>query len=132
MFLKVEFNHAGIGHTIPFMKPMIFSGETGDSVWCPKSGITLSDSGDVEKLKEGIRLSDFYSDIYIPLYAVFDFKNKEYAYVFDNRYVKVDDNGVAVLNLFEVKIKDESEAPESGTVEEPKHVIDINSQFIET
>ena len=132
VFLKVEFNHAGIGHTIPFMKPMIFSGGTGDSVWCPKSGITLSDSGDVEKLKEGIRLNDFYSDIYIPLYAVFDFKNKEYAYVFDNRYVNVDDNGVAVLNLFEVKIKDESEAPESGTVEEPKHVIDINSQFIET
>ena len=41
------------------------------------------------------------------MYAVYDFKNKEYAYVFDKRYVTVED-GIASLNLFELKIKDES------------------------
>lgn len=134
IYMKVEFNHAGIGHTIPFMRPMIFSGGTNDEVWYPKSGITLSNTGDVKTLKEGIRLQDFYSQIYIPLYAVFDYKNREYAYVFDDRYVKVDDNGVAQLNLFEVKIKDESDKPEAEPTDIEKkrlYKIDRNQQFPE-
>ena len=119
IYMKVEFNHAGIGQTLPFMRPMIFGSDN-----YPQSGITLSKSSDVAKLKEGIKLQDFYSQIYIPLYAVFDYKNKEYAYVFDNRYVKVE-NGVAVINLFEVKIKDESDSDDEAA----QLKINNNSQF---
>ena len=41
------------------------------------------------------------------MYAKKKKKNKEYAYVFDKRYVTVED-GIASLNLFELKLKDES------------------------
>jgi hypothetical protein len=39
---------------------------------------------------------------------VYDFKNKDYAYVFDTRYVNVKD-GVATLNLFEIKYANDQE-----------------------
>jgi hypothetical protein len=59
----------------------------------------------------------------VPLYAVYDFKNKEYAYVFDNRYVSMD-NGIVNLNLFEMKIMEETGSGTTST-----SIIDINEQF---
>lgn len=118
IYMKVELNHAGIGQTLPLTVPMIW--DNGH----PKSAITLSSSSDVTELKKGIRLQDFYQCIYIPLYAVYDYKNNEYVYVFDDRYVKVED-GIAVLNLYEVKVMDESDS-DPGT---DKLEIDINEQF---
>ena len=89
-------------------------------------------------MKEGIPLSRVRTQLYIPLYAVYDFKNKEYAYVFDERYVDVDDeNGVANLNLFELKVKDESgessesERDEITTQKQPTPVIDMNKDQFE-
>ena len=113
IYMKVEFNHAGIGKQIPFNIPMCWSGNTSGitddnyNEMYPVSALTLSDSGDVKTLKEGIPLSYVYAQSYIPLYAVYDFKSKEYAYVFDDRYVDVDEDGIVNLNLFEMKIKDE-------------------------
>ena len=76
------------------------------------------------KLKEGIPLERVYAQSYIPLYAVYDFKNKEYAYVFDNRYISMD-NGIINLNLFEMKIKEDTDTSAASTTA----VIDINEQF---
>ncbi len=103
IFMKVDFNHAGIGNTIPFIKPMEWK-ENVNGNFTPTVPL---DFNKCDKLKEGILLEQKYAQDYIPLYAVYDFKNKEYAYVFDKRYVTVED-GIASLNLFELKLKDES------------------------
>ena len=82
-----------------------------------------------------------YLESYIPLYAVYDFKNKEYAYVFDDRYFigsskdKIYKDGVVNLNLFEMKVKDESTYNDDEKIamsrkQQLKAVIDMNpNQF---
>jgi hypothetical protein len=120
IYMKIEFNHAGIGKTIPFIVPMKWtSGDTDNDentkyyeVY-PERMLTLSANTsssmtDLEILKMGIPLSWVYAQAYIPLYAVYDFKNKEYGYVFDNRYVMIKDN-VVTLNLFEAKIMNDTD-----------------------
>lgn len=103
IFMKVDFNHAGVGLSLPFIKPMSWKKVGDNEELTPQEPLGL----DSEELKDGILLEQKYAQDYIPLYAVYDFKNKEYAYVFDKRYVTVED-GIASLNLFELKLKDES------------------------
>lgn len=117
IFMKVDFNHAGIGSTIPFIKPMEWK-ENENGNLTPTVPL---DFNKFDKLKEGILLEQKYAQDYIPLYAVYDFKNKEYAYVFDKRYVTVED-GIASLNLFELKLKDES--GETNDTDTKTYVID--------
>ena len=118
IYLRIDFNHAGIGQTLPFMIPTAVNSNGN-----PVSALTLNHADDVTTLKEGVSLSNLYQQIYIPIYAVYDFKNKEYAYVFDDRYVTVKDNK-AILNLYELKIKDESEGMSTQTV-----VLNYNTKF---
>ena len=103
IFMKVDFNHAGVGLSLPFIKPMSWNKVDDNEELTPQEPLGL----DSNELKDGILLEQKYAQDYIPLYAVYDFKNKEYAYVFDKRYVTVED-GIASLNLFELKLKDES------------------------
>lgn len=125
IYMKVEFNHAGIGKMIPFLIPMHWSGNTVDTSsvkynkMYPDHALKLSGEtinsitnlNDLQELKRGIPLTYTYAQTYIPLYAVYDFKNKEYGYVFDSRYVEADCNGVLNLNLFEMKVMNEEETP---------------------
>ena len=113
--MKIEFNHAGIGKTIPFVIPMMWE-ENEDSYRTPVSALTLSDE-DLPLLQQGIRLEDVYAQTYVPLYAVYDFKNKEYAYVFDNRYVTIGENNVVTLNLFELKVQNEEIPATEATID---------------
>ena len=124
IYMKVEFNHAGIGKTIPFIVPMKWTVPTEDGSTeetstkdykIPERSLTLNSKvaegekeSDLAVLKKGIKLEDAYAQSYIPLYAVYDFKNKEYAYVFDSRYVNIKDN-VLTLNLFEIKFANDEE-----------------------
>ena len=103
IFMKVEFNHAGIGTTIPFIKPMSWTNGGSSKTCFPNEELSV---GSAEMMK-GVELEKKNAQDYIPLYAVYDFKNKEYVYVFDKRYVTVND-GVASINLFELKLRDES------------------------
>lgn len=135
IYMKVEYNHAGIGKTIPFIIPMKWSSydsntavidiqdrfkedttTTTTNAATPESALTFNNSDDLSKLKEGVPLEYLYAQSYIPLYAVYDFKNKEYAYTFDERYVKII-NGIANLNLFEIKIKSDTVTQESTTTQ---------------
>jgi len=103
IYMKVEFNHAGIGHIIPFTIPMLWS-ENADSngYIYPESALTPAD---LDVLKNGTNLEDANEQMYIPLYAVYDFKHKEYGYVFDSRYVTVEDGNIT-MNLFEMKFNE--------------------------
>lgn len=103
IFMKVEFNHAGIGTTIPFIKPMSWTEDNSSKIWFPNKELSVGSS----EMMKGVELEKKNAQDYIPLYAVYDFKNKEYVYVFDKRYVTVND-GVASINLFELKLRDES------------------------
>ena len=108
IYMKVEFNHAGIGRTIPFTIPMKWANPDSNNIENPERALMLSaTTTDLLEMKEGTPLSRVRTQLYIPLYAVYDFKNKEYAYVFDERYVTIKD-GIVNLNLFELKVKDES------------------------
>lgn len=115
IYMKVEFNHAGIGNQIPFLIPMHWTGNTENkgatsyNKMYPEHTLRLSNGNDLQELTQGIPLSYVYAQTYIPLYAVYDFNRKEYGYVFDERYAREDENGVLNLNLFEMKIMDESQ-----------------------
>ena len=123
IFMKVDFNHAGVGLSLPFIKPMSWKKVGDNEELTPKEPLGL----DSEELKDGILLEQKYAQDYIPMYGVYDFKNKEYAYVFDNRYVDVnEEEGVANLNLFELKIKDESNDENASTNNIERYVIDSN------
>jgi hypothetical protein len=80
-------------------------GTTDDGYKTPNSALTLGDS----ELLSGITLEDSYVQSYIPLYAVYDFKNKQYSYVFDRRYASVSEDGTLTLNLFEIKFANDQE-----------------------
>jgi len=115
IYMKVEFNHAGVGRTIPFIIPMKWKdsecyNNNDVNIKNPDRRLRLSAATDVNEMKSGYTLSHVYAQTYIPLYAVYDFKEKEYAYVFDERYVTppASGDGRVVLNLFELKIADES------------------------
>lgn len=108
IYMKVEFNHAGVGRTIPFIIPMKWSKDENINKNVPVRTLKLSSQEDRMLLFNGVPLSYVYAQSYIPLYAVYDFINKEYCYVFDNRYISVNGEGIANINLFEMKIQDES------------------------
>ena len=105
IYMKVEFNHAGVGRTIPFIVPMKWK-HSADNEYVPDRKLTFN-SNDIEEFKKGYPLSYVYAQTYVPLYAVYDYKNKQYAYVFDDRYVVMEDNKV-ILNMFEIKIENET------------------------
>lgn len=139
VFMKVEFNHAGVGKTLDFQVPMKWEKEKNSSLYFyPKEKYTLKNN--LQELKSGITLEMKAAQSYIPLYAVYDFKHKEYAYVFDSRYVEVKD-GVAKLNLFEPKYRDESGDLDQDTRKEiqkkitngktDKYAININTNQFE-
>ena len=90
IYMKVEFNHAGYGKTIPFMP------------W-PELG---TDSG--------VTIEEYFKNVYIPVKICHI--NKAYYYYFglddfgeDNPYIKCNkDNKSITFNLFEPKLKKES------------------------
>ena len=136
IYMKIEFNHAGIGKMIPFLIPMHWKEKQGtkSNKMIPERSLTLKDKNDEKELKEGFPLSYVYAQTYIPLYAVYDFDRKEYGYVFDSRYAVEDENGTLNLNLFEMKIKDESQIKPSEqdlkgikTNKQIKAVINVNT-----
>ena len=126
IYMKVDFNHAKIGKTIPFIIPMKWSGD--DDYVYPTEKLTLGVETDRNTMKRGIPLSYLFGQSYIPMYAMYDFKNKEYVYVFDDRYVDITEDGIAKINLFELKIKNDENA-EAAT--RATATIDINDKQIQ-
>ena len=131
IYMKIDFNHAKIGKTIPFNIPMKWAESnneiSGSPYVYPTERLTLSNYS-LEALKQGIPLSYVYGQGYIPLYAMYDFKNKEYVYIFDERYVGEITDGIVKLNVFELKVKNN----EDGDAIEKTAVIDINKNQILT
>ena len=107
IYMKVEFNHAGIGKTMPMVLPMKWKDGKPDDL------LKLSDKNDLKALKEGIPLNRLYQETYIPFECKYDRLNRKYVYypkegTFDSNWTPTS-GGTLEFNLFELKIKDESE-----------------------
>lgn len=102
IYLKIDFNHAGIGRTIQFMLPR---GENGKPLYIHKPD-------ELEILKQGFTLKDIYKQIYIPINVIYDDKTNKYVYYLPNDLRENEELGISndimEFNLFEVKFKDES------------------------
>ena len=109
IYLKVEFNHAGIGKTIQFMLPRREDG----------TPLYLHNDEDVEILKEGFPMGDIYNQIYIPINIVYDEESNKYVYflpeeIRENRDLinmyneQIIPDEIMEFNLFEVKFANES------------------------
>ena len=113
IYMKVEFNHAGIGKTIPMVLPMKW--ENGK----PTRLLKLSSEEDLKAIKEGIPLDRLNQEMYIPFECKYDRLNRKYVYypkvgTFDTNWTPID-GGTLEFNLFELKIKDESEEEKDDT-----------------
>lgn len=99
IYMKVEFNHAGVGRTIPFILPM---NEDGTE---PLKFNNDNDE-DWETLKKGVKLKDLYKNMFIELKVVYDAINNRYAYYRPQPNEKGDTK--MIFNLFELKIANEN------------------------
>ena len=107
IYMKVDFNHAGFGTSIPFMLPR--HSDEND---------VIRISSEMSFLKQGFPMSDIYNQTYIPIKLIYDDISNKYVYYLPdglreqnninaNSSVKLDDD-IMVFNLFEVKFKNES------------------------
>ena len=108
IYLKIDFNHAGIGRTIPFIIPREFLGENDED----GTPLYLHDETDLAELKKGFELKDIYKQLFIPIDVIYDDKNNRYVYYLpealrENYELGVSDD-IMEFNLFEIKFKDES------------------------
>lgn len=97
IYMKVEFNHAGVGRTIPFILPMNEDGT---------KPLTFDNEADWETLKKGVKLKDLYKNMFIELKVVYDAVNNRYSYYRPQVNEKGDNK--MIFNLFELKIANEN------------------------
>jgi len=100
IYLRVDFNHAGVGQSIPMIIP---TGGEDEHV------LTLSDDEDMKALKRGYGLREMYNHLYIPVHIRYDEARNRYVYWLDEKYniLNTDEPSVMEFNLFEVKYKNE-------------------------
>ena len=114
IYMKVEFNHAGEGRTINFTMPFRYNDE-GNPILLDLSpegdGITgYIENGKKHYFKEGYPLKELYEHMFIPIKVVYDDVNKRYSYYLPKGLAENSDKEkVMKFNLYELKIKDESE-----------------------
>lgn len=101
IYLKVEFNHAGVGRTLTFTQPYKIEGDS-------PSMLDLSIEDDLNRLKSGCTLQDMYNWIFIPIKVKYDFNSKKYYYYLPDWLVRNNDDSTMRLNLYELKIADET------------------------
>lgn len=102
IYLKVEFNHAGVGRTVTFMQPFKPNGTE-------KEMLDMSNDDDVAYLKKGCKLNEMYDFIYIKVHVKYDFDTKRYYYYLPEWLTRHNKNKSEMrLNLYELKIADES------------------------
>ena len=105
VYLKIEFNHAGLGKKIPMVLPMK-ENEDGSIV----RQLTFESNEDIDEIKEGIPIKNIYKQMFIKLHVKYDFDSRKYIYYLGNEYDKsFDENHTKIiLNLFELKVKNEA------------------------
>jgi len=110
IYMKVEFNHAGYGRTLPFMCP------TDDTNGCPLSFQEIIDEWYSYKNSDGevvgFPIKKYYSYTYIKLECIYDKTLKKHVYYFANqcssngtKVKNIDENDrKMIINLYEAKV----------------------------
>ena len=102
IYMKVEFNHAEFGRTIPFMMPY---SENSDGEKSIKSFQDIVD--DFTNPEQAYTMSDYLKYSYIHLKYVYDVENQKHRYFIDPQtygtQVVSQDNEL-IINLYEAKI----------------------------
>ena len=109
--MKVEFNHAGVGRTIPFYLPMKpkEDPEAQTPEGLVESAYSLSNEADREEMRKGIRMQDYNLYSYIPVHLRFNENTNQFMYYFVGPYANaIEKENKLEFNLFEIKFKDES------------------------
>ena len=102
IYLKVEFNHAGEGRTVTFTQPYRLEGVN-------RRMLDFGYKEDIALLKKGCLLQDMYENIYIEIKVKYDFETKKfYYYLPEWLTIHNEDKSIMRLNLYELKIADES------------------------
>lgn len=100
IYMRVQFNHAGVGKTINFTQPFK---ENEDET---KSMLTFPD--DINILKSGCTLNKLYENLFIEIKVKYDFDLRKFVYYLPSWLVDVDNLNQMHFNLYELKIADES------------------------
>lgn len=96
IYMKLQFNHAGMGRTLDMYQPRNEQGKRMS--W-----------NDITTNTDGIELSKVLDSLYIPIKLRYDEKNKKFCYYLPSDLSDTSDPSVMKFNLYELKIKDESE-----------------------
>lgn len=103
IYMRVQFNHAGMGRTVNFML-LYHKNNVGK-----KSMINWSSKFNFDKYKDGCPLNELYEHIFIEIKVKYDLENKRFCYYLPEwMSEKNNDKHTMRLSLFEIKIKDES------------------------
>lgn len=116
IYMKVEFNHAEFGRTIPFMMPY---GEKSDGEETIKSIKSFQDIvNDFTTSKKPYTMSDYLKYSYIHLKYAYDVENQKHRYFIDPQTygTQVSQDNELIINLYEAKIG-EGEADENNTIQ---------------
>lgn len=107
VYMRVEFNHAGYGKTLPFMSPF-----TADTV-NPNINKAIDFGENFPSYlinNENNDLTEYFNYLHIPVVLYYDSNKGEYVYYFktqssgkDNSSFRIDD-GNMVINLYEPKL----------------------------
>ena len=95
IYMKVEFNHAGYGKRVPFMR-LTTKNENGESTGREITSLTQINNS----VKAGYTVQEVYENMMIPLQVIYDDKKGRYTYYYEGNHSKV-----MTFNLFEVKFK---------------------------
>ena len=100
IYMRVQFNHAGVGKTINFTQP--FKEDENKN----KSMLTFPD--DIDILKSGCTLNKLYENLFIEIKVKYDFDLRKFVYYLPSWLVDANNLNQMHFNLYELKIADES------------------------
>ena len=115
IYMKVEFNHAEFGRTIPFMMPYSENSEGEETIKSIKSFQDIVNDFTGSK-KQPYTMSDYLKYSYIRLKYAYDVENQKHRYFIDPQTygTQVSQNNELIINLYEAKI---GEADENNTIQ---------------
>lgn len=100
IYMRVQFNHAGVGKTINFTQPFKEDENKDKSM--------LEFPNDINILKSGCTLNKLYENLFIEIKVKYDFDLRKFVYYLPSWLVDKDNLNQMHFNLYELKIADES------------------------
>ena len=100
IYMRVQFNHAGVGKTINFTQPFKEDENEIKSM--------LEFPNDINILKSGCTLNKLYENLFIEIKVKYDFDLRKFVYYLPSWLVDKDNLNQMHFNLYELKIADES------------------------